>query len=265
MEPYKQLKLVDRKRYIDALKKDSDFFPNFWFKIVRDLRNGESPIILVVGKPRTGKTLTAMFWSWIFKENFVKIPLEKSIWKSIDQFIGDVLKENIKQRALIIDEAQKDLDVSAWNSKLGMALVKYNGSQAIRGNILFIILPYARWLPWVQIPAINYLIMTQGNGWSTYSAHRTRPDDFKGRSYKVMLEVKKVPMVPQEILDQKDKWEIPVKEEILQEIHDGLQKKKGPSFLGRDEYAKRRLEVLELIQKQISEGQDKGIGEGATG
>lgn len=253
-----QLKLSQRTRYIESLKKDARFFPNFWYKVTDDLKHGESPVILIVGKPRKGKTLTAIFWSIIFKLNFTKIPLERSIWKSIDKFMEDVWKEDIVGRSLIIDEAQKDLDISAWNNKLGMALVKYNGSQAIRGNILFIILPYARWLPWVQIPAINYIINVKGNGWSTYSAHKTREDDFKGKSYKVLLEVRRIPMVPDEILDQKETWEVPIKKEILREIIDSVAKKKKRNFEELKRLKEERLERLQGIKENLMKGENQG-------
>lgn len=232
MAAVKQLKLDGRSKYINYLRKDAFYYPNFFMKVVADLKKGMSPVVAVFGKPRTGKTLTAIFWAWILKNNFMKYPLADSIWTDVDKFIIDVDEKNIRGRALILDEAQKDLDIGAWNTLLGRALVKYNGSQAIRGNILFIIMPYARWLPWIQQPSLNYIITVSdnGNGWAAYKAFKVKADDFKGRSYAVLLENKRVPMIPQELLNQKNAWEIPAKDSILKDIRGGLHRKKGRSY-----------------------------------
>lgn len=252
MAAVKQLKLADRNKYISHLRQDAAYYPNFHYKIERDLKRGRSPVIAVFGDPRTWKTISAIFWSWILKENFTKYPLKDSIWKDIDSFITDVSEKNIRGRALILDEAQKDLDIGAWNTMLGRALVKYNGSQAIRGNILFIIMPYARWLPWIQQPSINYIIATINDGWAVYKAHKTKVDDFSGKSYRVMLETRRIPLIPQELLDQKNEWEIPAKDDILRDIKNSIGIKKKRTSTDLIAAQKKRNEELEKIARLLN-------------
>ena len=245
---FKQLGLGDRDKYIRHLKMDGHYFPNFYTKVYEDRMDGKSPVIGVVGSPRSGKTLTASFWAWIFDKTFVE-KFKENVWVDIDRFIQDVEKKKIKHSSLLIDEAQKDLDPAAWNSLIGRALTKYNGSQAILGNLLFIIIPYARWLPWIQQPAINYIVSVKGHGWAKYLAHKTIAEDFSGKSYKAFIEFKRIPMVPPELLKAKEEWEVPAKQDILSQLAKSVERK-APKKDHSDWYRQRK-EYLAAISAQL--------------
>lgn len=219
---------------------------NFFWKLNQELKRGKSPIVLVTGEPRTGKTELAIGWSWLIKDNF---DIKRDIFTSVDKLLEDVEKKDIWNRSLILDEAQKDLDIGAWNSKLGRALVKYNGSQAIRGNILWIIMPYARWLPWVQQPAINFKIEVYGYGWADYWHVKTKASDYAGKTYHNFLESFKMPRIPTELVKIKEAWEIPEKKDILRRINieKSVQKKPRSKPLNVQ-----RMEMLAELSKKYT-------------
>lgn len=236
-----------REKYVGLLMKDGAKQTNFLWKLDQDIRKrGRSPIILVVGEPRSGKTELCIGWSWLIKgDNFV---LDRDIYTSVDKLLDAVEQEDIWGRSIILDEAQKDLDIGAWNNKLGRALVQYNGSQAIRKNILWIIMPYARWLPWIQHPAINYVVEVYGNGWADYIKLSKKARDFKGKIYETFLESFKMPRIPKELIREKDKWEIPEKKKILSRIN--LDRKGIKRRSEKKSINKERLEYLEKLRTQ---------------
>lgn len=236
----KQFKLSDREKYIKKLEKISDFYA-----LVKKYMNKGSPIIGVFGYPRSGKTETSMTWAWLFKGDGFN-PRE-NLYSGVKKLMLDILEKNLWNRALVYDESEKDLDIGAWNSRLNRVLNKYTATQAYRKNLLFIIMPFARLVPWIHIPYFNFAIECLGNGWANYYALKSKPADFKGKLYMMHIETLKLPRAPKEFVEIKEEWEHQAKKDILKElVNDTMTKRER-----RRRFEEERIEILKKLKEKL--------------
>ena len=102
------------------------------------IRRGFSPIILVVGKQRTGKTCTALlFASQIDKE----FDVDKQMFFDVVSFAKAVNK--YRRKVLILDEAGIELDSYRYSDTRQRAFSHIIQSQAYKQNTLFLVLPHS--------------------------------------------------------------------------------------------------------------------------
>lgn len=126
--------------------------------IAERFKNGYSPVVLVVGKMRCGKTTKAFLllqWlSWlIYKKEWD--------WKNntiitIDQFIEKL--DSGKDEFLLIDEVQRMFAKKDWYKEESRIFDKILTSQAYKHSIIFLVLPRASALGSDHIFNVDYVI-----------------------------------------------------------------------------------------------------------
>lgn len=105
-----------------------------WIK--RDLRAGNTPVIVFCGRPRSGKTAFAMR---IMYEVLGRKFAYDNVVDSVEKFAAR-MKAN-RNNGIILDEASGSLYVYDWSSYLHRVFSIIQDSQAYRHNMVFIILP----------------------------------------------------------------------------------------------------------------------------
>lgn len=105
-----------------------------WLK--KDIRNGNTPIVVVCGRQRSGKTAFAMRTAWeVFPDKFKY----ENVVDSIETF-ALAMKKN-RHNIIILDEASASLFVYDWNSYLHRVFSIIQDSQAYRHNVVMLVLP----------------------------------------------------------------------------------------------------------------------------
>lgn len=102
------------------------------------IRKGFSPIILIVGKQRTGKTCLALLFAYMLDSNFDP---DKQMFFDVVSFAKAVNKYHNK--VLILDEAGIELDSYRYNDTRQRAFSHIIQSQAYKQNTLFLVLPHS--------------------------------------------------------------------------------------------------------------------------
>ncbi len=104
----------------------------------KEIRNGYSPIVLFVGKQRTGKTFCALLFAYIFDKRF---DTDKQMIFNIADFIEAVWK--YEHKVLVLDECGTYLDPTMHLQIQQRAYAHVIQSQAYKQNIIFLITPHA--------------------------------------------------------------------------------------------------------------------------
>lgn len=102
-------------------------------------RRGFSPICLICGEQRLGKTMLAFKMAWELKK--YKFDPRKHYFTSVKEFAMAYFKND--NTVLIYDEIGDELDPFRAMDNLNRAFSKIIQTQAFHRNILFAILPYA--------------------------------------------------------------------------------------------------------------------------
>jgi len=157
---YRQMDPV-LKDYRERIKRtESDFIPS----VIREMRKGYSPIILVCGRPRSGKShagltlasifSTLHFYKWYnYKAQFFFFP--KDLIKAMDDTGGQIM---------VLDEAGASLNKRAWQSDFSFAFDKVLQTQGFLQNTYIFILPFASDLVKDCRKYVDYVIKTQKRG-----------------------------------------------------------------------------------------------------
>ncbi len=102
----------------------------------REVRNGNTPIVVFCGRQRSGKTAFALRAA---HELYPKKFTYENLVGDIENFGAVYVKNN--HNVIILDEASDSLYVYDWNSMFQRVFSVINDTQAFRHNIVFIILP----------------------------------------------------------------------------------------------------------------------------
>ena len=122
-------------------KKTYNAVSHFEAQLLKKVKNGFSPIILICGERRIGKSLLALFVAWkyclfVSKEfDFRKHTFYDSI-RAIKEL------KNMDHEPMLIDEAADILDPMEWFTKTQRALKSMINTQAYKGMVFIFISPF---------------------------------------------------------------------------------------------------------------------------
>ena len=115
---------------------------NFEFQLYKKIKNGYSPIIMICGEQRIGKSAYALslcnnFSNFMYEEDF---NFKKYSFYDTERVLvemGDMVK-----RVILIDEGGESMDYLDWYEKIAKAMRSMINTQAFRGNVYVIINPF---------------------------------------------------------------------------------------------------------------------------
>jgi hypothetical protein len=131
--------IEEPKDYIANINPDCKFL----IYLLDQLLKGYSPIVLVCGRQRAGKSsfalMVAIIIHWIFyRKNY---PIKEYVYFNAFDFIKKTI--SVTKKIVIIDEATKDLAKTEWYSIINQVVAKIIETQAYLTNIYIIVMPHA--------------------------------------------------------------------------------------------------------------------------
>jgi len=207
-----------------------------WLK--REIRNGNTPIVVFCGRQRSGKTATAMRFAYeIYPDKFSF----ENVTSDVEKFVE--LYEKFDHNIIILDEASDSLYVYDWNSLFQKVFSTINDTQAYKQNIVFLILPMVHKLGKIHRYDVDGIIMTRKlRNWETkkqeiyykYQIHMKQYNDLTMRPPRVMTILDwcgPVPLPPPHIWDTYlSEGQKQFKDKIMQKNLAAMLKKKGPKY-----------------------------------
>ncbi len=191
--------------------------------IIRYLNNrlskGKSPIILVVGEQRSGKTALALRIAYEVDKKF---DIKKQMFFDIREFATAMHKFN--KRVLILDEAGVSLDPYEHMSIKQRVYNHIVQTQAYKQNIIMLVLPFASEIGKQHRKHTSAIIECRGHGrYIAYAVMKWYSDlSLKPPRLMTIEEVYGVPLPPPHIWNTYlDEFEKSYKESIL-ELQRGL-------------------------------------------
>lgn len=115
---------------------------NFEYQLYKKIKNGFSPIIMICGEQRIGKSAYALhicnnFSQFMYEEDF---NFKKYSFYDTERVIEEM--ENMNKRVILIDEGGESLDYLDWYERIAKAMRSMINTQAFRGNLYVIINPF---------------------------------------------------------------------------------------------------------------------------
>lgn len=156
----KRIPPPERKNKRQELPEDYDptlVYNSIALTFMRDrVKAGYSPVMLVVGAPRSGKSLTAIDIAMkLAKTLRWKFMLEDTYFFGLEKFM-DAFK-SLRGRIIIIDEIGMDMDAHEWFSDFNKCFNYLIQTQAYKTNIYILVVPYAGYVARVHIPMIDLI------------------------------------------------------------------------------------------------------------
>lgn len=164
--------------------------------VLRYLRNqikkGYSPIVLIVGRQRTGKTAMAMRLAYDLDNTWTT---DLMTFK-IEEFLE--LYNRHEKKILILDEASVSLDPYEHMMISQRVYRHVIDTQAYKQNIIFLVLPFARGIGRTHRDYVNLIINVKARGFYVAKAVFSQHDDlsFKPPYAWILEEVYNVPLPP---------------------------------------------------------------------
>lgn len=166
--------------------------------IENQIKKGYSPIVLFVGRQRTGKTACAMRFAWELDHKWTP---ELMTYK-IEDFVN--LYDKYNNKIIILDEASVPLDPYEHANITQRVYKHVIDTQAYKQNIVFLVLPFARGIGKQHRDHVNVIVNMRGRGYYQAKAVLSRHDDLSFRVPWTMIieEVWGIPLPPKEIWEQ---------------------------------------------------------------
>lgn len=148
------------KEYRNRIKKtESDIIPS----ILSDIRRRYSPIIIICGRPRSGKSIFALFLANALS---CMSYYERFNMKNLYFYPKDLLR-GIKEtgfQIFILDEAGSSLNKRKWNSDFSFAFDQILQTQGFLNNVYIFCLPFASDLVKDCRKYVDFLCYTKKRG-----------------------------------------------------------------------------------------------------
>jgi hypothetical protein len=229
----------------------------------REIRNGNTPIVVFCGRQRSGKTATAMrFAHEIYPDKFTF----DNVTSDVERFAE--MYEKFDHNIIILDEASDSLYVYDWNSLFQKVFSTINDTQAYKQNIVFLILPMVHKLGKIHRYDVDAIIMTrkmrnyttkQPEIFYKYQIHMKNYNDLTMRPPRVMTILDwcgPVPLPPEHLwktyLTEGQKQ---FKDKIMQKNLQAMMKKRGqkiqPARIHLDLKQENRTPLRLPIQQQL--------------
>lgn len=152
---------VGTMRFKQVQKYFEDTVTMRYFK--HQIKSGYAPIVLVVGRQRTGKTFFAMYLAeQICKMRGQKFNVDNDMFFTVED-LAQRYDEGMN-KVYILDEAGISLNVYEGNQLHQRVFQKIVESQAYRSNILVIVLPHARDVGSHHFHHVNVVFSMLGRG-----------------------------------------------------------------------------------------------------
>ncbi len=156
---------------------------------IKKMKRGYSPIILICGKQRSGKSFIAL---WIAR--LIMLHLHKKKFNPKTHVFFDPLKaiieiDNIEKQPIIIDEAGVLLHSGEWWEKLHIAFDKVIQTQGYKCNCYIFVLPFATDLDKKFRKHIDYQVLMRRRGYFSVFEFIKKYGEMRSeiRSYKRIL------------------------------------------------------------------------------
>lgn len=178
------------------------------------IRKGFSPIILIVGKQRSGKTCLALLFAHLLDKDFDP---EKQMFFDVVSYAKAV--NRYRRKVLILDEAGIQLDSYRYNDTRQRAFSHIIQSQAYKQNTLLLCLPMPQDLAKCHRRNIDaYIIVPRRGqyifGYPYLSFWNLNEMDMRAKKIEHIF---RVPLPPAYLYDAyKKKFETQIKQGILQ-------------------------------------------------
>lgn len=176
-------------------------------------KKGYAPIVLFVGRQRVGKTSMAMRFAYELDK---KWSLDLMTFK-IEDFVK--IYDKHKRKIIILDEASVPLDPYEHQSITQRVYKHVIDTQAYLGNIVFLVLPFAKGIGKQHRDHVNIIVHVKARGFYTAKAVLSRHDDlsFQTPFSWIIEEVGDVPLPPPHIFDRyKNEFQEHYKKTILE-------------------------------------------------
>ena len=180
---------------------------------INRIEKGFSPIILIVGKQRMGKTFCGMRLAYELDNNFDP---DKQMFFEIIDFARAV--KQYDHKVLCLDEAGVELDTYRFSDARQRAFSHICQSQAYKQNTLIVILPHSSDLARCHRKYVDVLLVITGRGRGivykpTIEYWNMNDLDIKTKKMEMIYDI---PKPPQNLIDSyKTKYEKQIKEGIL--------------------------------------------------
>lgn len=170
--------------------------------IRKEKKKGYAPIILFVGRQRAGKTALAIRFAWELDPNW---SLKYMTFK-IEDFVD--IYDKHKNKIIILDEASVSLDPYEHMTISQRVYRHIIDTQAYLGNIVFLVLPFAKGIGKMHRDHVNAMVYVKGRGYYVSKAVLSRHDDltFKPPYTMILEECWGTPLPPKHL------WETYLKE-----------------------------------------------------
>ena len=128
-------------------------------EVRKDLDGGFTPIVCIVGRPRTGKSMAGLEICKMFDKTFT---IQSHCFFNMRDFLNTC--ETARGRWLMIDEADERMNkLEHWSAE-NKVMNTILRTQAINKNCLVFCLPAVRNLASMQIPFVRFVIKMKARG-----------------------------------------------------------------------------------------------------
>lgn len=215
-ENYRKWKRPDQL-YKRAVKR-SWFFQD----IVGQIKKGFSVVILIVGRPRTGKTWLALTIASLLDPYFIEHPnMYFNIFDFTKDMVAGIKKDyTFPRKVFLIDEVGRDLDYRAYSSIFNKTFNYVLQTQQIVNKIFILVLPHAKLLAKAHHYFLDYVLKTGKRG--SFLTYKINTDyaDLEGKTiYRQKLERLSGFILPHpKVIDWFKNFEVARKQEIGEDI-----------------------------------------------
>ena len=210
-------KLYEREEWIYPKYKTDLFLIG---ECIKKMERGYSPIILICGKQRSGKSFIALWVAYrILKFYKKKLEPKNNVFFDPLKAMEDL--ENAEKEPFIIDEAGALLGAREWWSKFNIAFDKVIQTQAYKCNCYIFVLPFATDLDKIFRKHVDFQILMRKRGYFSVFEFIKKYGEMKkdSRAYKRILKeniVVRKKLLPEELWKEYEGMVMGLKEVIRQ-------------------------------------------------
>jgi len=112
--------------------------------IIKEKKNGYGIVILICGRQRSGKSMSALAIAESLKlKNISKFHIETNLMVLVEDLVKRHLEKESFNQTYILDESETKLNAQEFWNDFNLAFEKIISSQMYKGNIYIVILPMA--------------------------------------------------------------------------------------------------------------------------
>lgn len=207
--------------------------PIFLKWIMSQINAGYSPLVLIVGRQRVGKTALALYWAWLIGQlRGHPFNIKTDMFFSVLDFATMTKQESNK--TWVIDEAGVSLDPHGHAMLDQRVYSKIVQTQAYKSNVVFLVLPFARGIGKEHRDYVDVILSVTSRGtykmeyiYKNYSQLNFRP------FFKELFEMRYgIPLPPGHVWDEyknnkQDEYKTTILNEQLEMLKTKMERKKG--------------------------------------